>query len=354
MKFILPKKAVISLTILSLAVAGLLAGFENNLLSDLPFKKDLPLENYNLGGIEEDNHPLSIELMRKQSYPGSEIQIEQTLPDGSNYQQYIASYQSEGLKIYGLLTVPQGTKPKSGWPVIIFNHGYIPPEEYRTTERYQAYVDAFARNGYIVFKPDFRGHGNSEGQPTGTYYSPGYTIDVLNAASTLKKFKDADPERIGMWGHSMGGNLTLRSLVISRDIKAAVIWAGVVGSYEDLLERWRRRMPWMPSIREQSSMRPSRQKFIEMYGTPRENPQFWNSIDPIKFVSDIAAPIQLHHGTNDLSVPIEFSQNLAKLIQDQGKVVEFYEYAGGDHNLSGSHFALAAKRSVEFFDKYLK
>ncbi|NIO68452.1 MAG: hypothetical protein GTN71_05245, partial [Anaerolineae bacterium] len=104
-------------------------------------------------------HPLMIEVMRQQAYPGSEITIEETLDPGSNYDRYIASYLSEGLKIYALLTVPRGEKPESGWPVVLFNHGYIPPDQYRTTERYVAYVDAFARNGYIVFKSDYRGHG---------------------------------------------------------------------------------------------------------------------------------------------------------------------------------------------------
>ena len=117
-------------------------------------------------------NPLSIEFMRRQEYPGSDIVIEQTLAPGTNYNRYIASYQSEGLKIFALLTVPTGQKPKTGWPVVIFNHGYIPPTQYRTTERYVAYVDGFARNGYIVFKSDYRGHRSSEGSASGGYGSP--------------------------------------------------------------------------------------------------------------------------------------------------------------------------------------
>jgi hypothetical protein len=93
-------------------------------------------------------HSLAIEYMRRQTYPGSEITIEENLEPGSNYDRYIASYLSDGLRIYAFLTVPQGQKPDSGWPVVIFNHGYIPPEQYRTTERYVAYVDAFARRRY--------------------------------------------------------------------------------------------------------------------------------------------------------------------------------------------------------------
>jgi hypothetical protein len=158
----------------------------------------------------EEMHPLMVEYMRQQAYPGSDIVIEQTLAPGANYNRYIASYRSEGLKIYALLTVPFGEKPATGWPVIIFNHGFIPPEIYRTTERYVAYVDGFARNGYIVFRSDYRGHGFSEGESGSSRGSPGYTIDVLNAVASMKRYPNADPARIGMWGHSMGGLLTLR------------------------------------------------------------------------------------------------------------------------------------------------
>jgi len=185
-------------------------------------------------------HPLQIDVMRQRVYTGSDITIEETLDPGSNYDRYIASYLSDGLKIYALMTVPRSDKPETGWPVIIFNHGYIPPAQYRTTERYVAYVDGFARNGYIVLRPDYRGHGNSEGEASGGYGSPDYTVDVLNALGSIKRYKDADPDRIGMWGHSMGGQITLRSMVTVKDIKAGVIWAGVVAPYTDLLTRWRR------------------------------------------------------------------------------------------------------------------
>src|SRR5690606_20864978 len=124
--------------------------------------------------------PLSIEVLQTGIYPGSEIVVEEALSPGSNYDRYLTSYQSEGLKIYALLTIPRGTPPEGGWPAIVFNHGYIPPAQYRTTERYIAYTDAFSRNGYVLFRPDYRGHGNSEGEPAGGYGSNAYTIDVLN------------------------------------------------------------------------------------------------------------------------------------------------------------------------------
>ena len=241
--------------------------------------------------------------------------------------------------------------------MIIFNHGYIQPEQYRTTEKYIAYTDAFSRNGYIVFKSDYRGHGNSEGKPEGAYYSPAYTIDILNAVSSIKKYKDADAGRIGMWGHSMGGMVTLRSMVVTQDIKAGVIWAGVVASYEDITTNWRHpdlnTRPFIPSQREQVSRRPGRQELIASYGDFKTNPQFWQSIASISFVKDISGPIELHHGTSDEEVPLLFSQKLDEAMKNAGKPVEFYAYEGDNHNLS-NNLSVALQRSVEFFDKNLK
>ena len=296
-------------------------------------------------------HPLSIERMRADSYPGSEIVIEETLTSGSNYSRYYASYQSEGLTIYGLLTVPNGEKPATGWPVIVFNHGYIPPEVYKTTERYIAYVDMLARSGYIVFRTDYRGHDRSEGDARGAYSRPDYTIDVLNAVASIKAFPDADPERIGMWGHSMGGYITLRSMVVSEDTKAGVIWAGVVVSYPDLLTKWRRGdgAASIPTPRPNSW----RTTLFEQYGDWDENPEFWNAVSSNSYVADISGPVQLHHGTDDKDVPLEFSEILFYELLDEEQYVELYKYEGDNHNIS-NNFNLAMERTIAFFDRYVK
>lgn len=303
---------------------------------------------------------LAIASMREREYPGSELVIEQTLTPGSNYDRYIASYLSDDLKINALFTVPRGDKPASGWPVVIFNHGYIPPQQYRTTERYVAYVNAFARNGYIVLKSDYRGHDQSEGRASGGYGSPDYTVDVLNAVASIKRYPDADPNRIGMWGHSMGGQITLRSMVVSQDIKAGVIWAGVVASYPDLFTQWHRRTEAAgvdaaadAAATPATYRRGWRGDFTARYGSPEVNPEFWAAISPNSFLTDLTGPVQLHHGTNDHSVPIIFSESLAAQIEAVGGQVELYTYEGDDHNLSQS-LSQALGRSVEFFDRYVK
>ena len=318
-----------------------------------PTTTDTPIPTATPTATATPIHPLSIEYLRQQDYPGSELVIEQTLASGSNYDRYYASYDSEGLKQYGLLTVPRGEKPESGWPVIIFNHGFIPPNEYRTTERYVAYVDGFARSGYIVFRPDYRGHDQSEGAPTGAYGSPDYVIDVLNAAATLKQYPDADPQRIGMWGHSMGGWITLRAMVTDPDIKAGVIWGGVVGAYEDLLTGWRRGNRPAPTPDPNGSRGRWRNSLTSLYGSPESNPDFWRSLSANYFLDDLSGPIQLHHTQGDEEVPVEFSEILFNQGLDAGMPIELVTYPGDNHNISGN-FGAAMNQSVAFFDRWLK
>jgi dipeptidyl aminopeptidase/acylaminoacyl peptidase len=295
---------------------------------------------------------MAIETLRRGSYPGSPITLEEELDRGSNYRRYYASYFSEGLKIYALLTIPDGDAPAGGWPAILFNHGYIPPDVYRTTERYIAYVDRIARSGYIVFRIDYRGHDRSEGQPTGAYGDPGYFIDVMNALASLKQFPQANPSKLGIWGHSMGGYLALRAMVVSPDIKAAVIWAGVVASYPDLIYNWRRTGPTVtPSP--SSTGRGWRQQWLSRFGTPQENPGFWDAISANSYLADLSGPDQLHHGTADEDVPLQFSETLYEQVRLAGKYAEIYTYPGDNHNIS-NYFDLAMTRTIEFYDQYLR
>jgi dienelactone hydrolase len=295
-----------------------------------------------------DTHPLQIDAKRARDYPGSDISVEAVLDPGANYSRYYVSYLSDGLKIYALMTIPNGQKPPTGWPVVVFNHGYIPPDVYRTTERYVQYVDDIASSGYIVLKSDYRGHDRSEGTPGGAYTQDNYTTDVLNAVASVKRHPDADPNRIGMWGHSMGGYITLRSMVITKDIKAGVIWAGVVAPYPDIYTRWNSGAratvsgpgSWIYSLE-------------QAYGTVESNPGFWQSISANSYLKDLGGPIQIHTGTNDHDVPWQFSQILYDEMMAANQVAELYTYDGDNHNIS-NNFDTAMQRTIEFLDRYVK
>jgi len=286
-------------------------------------------------GLMEKNapHPLSIESLRNGEYPGSEITIEQTLDSGSNYSRYIASYKSEGLKIYALLTIPNGEKPETGWPVIIFNHGYIPPSQYQTTEGYISYVDYLARNGFVVFKIDLRGNGRSEGDPSGSYFSSAYTIDAISALKSLQKFEKVDPKRIGIWGHSNGGHIALAVLEITGKNYPTVLWAPVTAPFPYSV------LYYTDDIEDHGKL--LRKKLADF-----ERDYDAESYSVQNYLDLITAPILLQQGTADDQVPAKWNQGLAKKLKN----VEYVEYSGADHNLSLS-WNRAMQDAVDFFKK---
>lgn len=306
------------------------------------------------GGQFEIGSDLTIAALLEREITGSAITFEQQLANGASYEQHIVSYQSEGHKIYGLLTIPFGEAPADGYKAIVFNHGYIPPDIYRTTERYSAYVNTLASHGFVVFKIDMRGHGSSEGEATGTYFSPAYTIDAIAALKSLQTLDFVDPDGIGMWGHSMAGNLVLRAMLIEPDIKAGVIWAGAVYSYDDF-SKYRISDPSRsPSSNgEESPSRRRGQQLRETYGMPNTALPYWQAVSLTEHIEYLQAPVQLHHAVNDPVVNVGYSRDLSAVLLENDKLYEAYEYAGGGHNIDSPYFESAIVRTIAFFQKHL-
>lgn len=297
----------------------------------------------------EMGNELTIATLQAREIVGSAITFEQTLENGPNYAQYIASYLSEGNRIYGLLTVPFGDPPVGGYKAVVFNHGFIPPDTYRTTERYVAYVGTLASSGLVVFKIDLRGHGNSEGEASGSYFSPGYTVDAISALKSLQTLDFVDPQGIGMWGHSMAGNLVLRAMLIEPDVQAGVIWAGAVYSYDDLVRyaiddpsATRDFFDRSPGFRRGREIR-------DFYGQPNLDVPFWRAVSLTENLEALRAPLQVHHAVNDDVVNIGYSIDLAAALAAQNKVHEFYRYDSGGHNIGAPAFTDAMQRTIAFF-----
>lgn len=291
---------------------------------------------------KKEFYQMGIEALRQGNYPGGEFVIEKTLSNGSKFKRMIAAYQSEGLKINGLLMVPLAEKPEGGFPAVLFVHGYIPPDIYDTVESYPTYPYYLARNGFVVFKPDLRGHDESEGEPVSSHHSEKNLIDTLNALAYLKNYEAVDPGRIGYWGHSNGGQIGLRAVLIDKGIKAASFWAGVVGRYETMFE----------TLVDEISFLDKENPLTLQHGLPSEGGEFWNQVEPYNYLDEIGIPIEIQHGTNDDSVPIALSLELKEALEAIGKEVEYHEYRGDDHNI-GNNANAAWQRSNDFFKKHL-
>lgn len=294
---------------------------------------------------------VTIPFLRKREYK-STLGEQQEYAQNGTYTSYLTSYTSDGFKVNGLLTKPTGDMPEGGWPAIVFVHGYIPPAQYTTTGQYADYVDYLARNGFVVFKIDLRGHGNSEGQAGGGYFGADYIADSLNARSALQNSDFVNADKIGFWGHSMAGNVLLRSLAIKPEIPAAVIWAGAVYSYEDREKYGINDTSFTPSANPTGVSR--RQRLTEMHGQASSGGAFWKDMAPTNFLQDLKGAIEVHHAVDDNVVNIGYARDLMKLLDKTSVPHELHEYPSGGHNINGASFNNAMERSVLFFNKYLK
>lgn len=300
-------------------------------------------------------NPLATSTLRARRYDADPPRIERTITKDFAYTKHLVSYISDGLKIYGVMAVPEGETPPGGWPYIMLNHGYIPPVEYDNTAKYVAYIDTLARGGFVVFMSDYRGHGASEGTAEGGYFAPGYTIDVLHAISAVKKMKEVNPSKLFLWGHSMGAHVSMRVRSLEPAVKGTVLWAGVVGSYPMIYKEFFDRPRNSEGSPEQRlRWNSNRLRMIREHGTPSSSLWYWKSIDPMTTVAEILSPIQIHHGESDQTVPVAVGTLFAAELADAKVAHELYLYPTEDHNINGPSFGAAMSRTIEFFRAQLK
>ncbi len=294
---------------------------------------------------------MTIPYLRNREYK-STLGSREVAYESANYTAYLTNYTSDGLRVNGLLTIPHGQTPQKGWPAIVFVHGYIPPATYETNgQAYSSYVDYLARSGFVVFKIDLRGHGNSEGEAGGGYFGSDYVVDTLNAYSALQSSSFVNSRAIGLWGHSMAGNIITRSMAVRPDIPAGVIWAGAVYSYTDMQKYGIQDSSYSPS--HLSGRMNRRRELFEKVGSPSAESPFWRTVAPIYYLHDLKGAIQIHHAQDDSVVNMGYSEELAHDLDRANVPHEFFKYRSGGHDIEGESFSLAMQRTVDFFHTHL-
>src|SRR3989344_1033007 len=271
---------------------------------------------------EPQGEPDSISLpaLAEKELDGNSLTLGKVLAGNSAYTRYYSTYNSGRFKISGIMNVPTGKGP---FPVLILNHGHIDTAVYTNGRGLKREQDYLARRGYVVLHPDYRNHADSDKDPDDEYSLRfSYTEDVINAVLAVKNsgFSFVDPERIGMLGHSMGGGIAQNVMVDKPDlVKAFVLFAPVSSQYRDNFEKWVQRRAEIADV------------IIREHGTPESNPSFWDNVSPINFLDRVVAPVQIHHGTADQSVPLAWSQKLDDALERTGAEHQLYVYYGEPH-----------------------
>lgn len=283
--------------------------------------------------------PYTIEGLRARDYPGGTIEILEELAATEAYTRYLIAYPSDGLTITGILQVPYGEGP---FPVVVLNHGYIPPEQYVSGSDTWRPADYLARRGFLTLAPDFRGWaGSDEGED---FFRGGLVVDALNLVSSLDSLPQAAPERVGMWGHSMGGGVTSKAIVVDPRIKAAVLYAPVSAHEADVMEKWGREML------ERADEEDPR---WQLYREAIENPEWLERASPIGYLNAVTAAVEIHQGTADTVTPPEWAEAIHEALVAAGADVAYYSYPGQNHALEGKAWTLFLERITAFYEQEL-
>ncbi|MCF7906187.1 alpha/beta fold hydrolase [Candidatus Gracilibacteria bacterium] len=289
----------------------------------------------------------SFHSLMDQDFEGTDFTVGGLLEEYDTHKSYYATYRSNGLKISGTLHVPRGKGP---FPVLVLNHGYFPPESYTNGYGFGREQKYFARHGYVVLHIDYRGYGYSDDDPSALgrqrWGYAGYTTDTINAILALQNanLPFTDMSRVGMFGHSLGGAVTLNAITAKPDlIDAAVIWGSSSGDYQKNFEQWSRR----------GLSAEAQEIFEEHFGSIDESESF-RALSAQTYFDRIQTPISMHHGTADDDVPLEWSHSTRDILESLGKEVEYHEYPEAGHVFWGEYWDQAVENSREFFDEYLK
>jgi dienelactone hydrolase len=269
----------------------------------------------------EPVNPYSLDALAARQYGQGELRVEYPWHNEPEFTRYYITYDSDGLNIHGFVNIPTGKGP---FPVVIALHGYIPADEYETLDYSTRYADAIARKGYIVLHPNLRNYppSDSPGRVRGDNAS-GYTIDVMNLLAHVREeagqpdsiFENADLSRMGIWGHSMGGGISLRVISLVPEIKAAVLYAAVTQRYTN-----------------------------ESAG--------YEVID----LESSDAEYSVHHGTADPTVSVSWSYQFCDQLEEMGKPHECFFYEDAPHTFIrlGQDEPVFIKRTIDFYNRLLK
>lgn len=281
----------------------------------------------------------TIEYLRRRTYGGGNIEVVEMIEDNGSFTRYLIRYPSDGLTIYGFANVPKGAGP---FPILVVIHGYANMADYETLDYTTDAADRLTQAGYIVLHPNLRNYPPSD--QGDNLFRVGMAVDVLNLIALIKSggtlselSTTASPDQIGLWGHSQGGNIVLRVLAVSSDVKAAVLYAALTGDETKNSALLSGIVTDDPFLQTELATLPT----------------VLQSISPAYYYTNIMAPIQLYHGTHDSTVPFGWAQETCGSLQSAGVTVNCIYYTDEGHTFRSRVADDFYSTQIEFYRTYL-
>ncbi len=269
--------------------------------------------------------PLSIEALRRRSFQPSEIRLHRAIERNDEYTQYLMAHDSDGLRITGVAALPHGRGP---FPVVVLNHGYVFPANYETGDGTRAVSDALARRGFITLASDYRGLGGSDDDhPLNFGIRFEFAVDVLNLVAGMASIPEARTDNVGMWGHSLGSNVSLRAAAVNPLVGPIALWAPISPWIDEIASYYR-----LPTFDESEDLR--------------------GALSPGNHLRYLRGPVTIHHGEADRVIPAAWARRLHAELLAAGVESELRLHPGLGHYLDLAAQTVV-RQTADFFTEHL-
>jgi dipeptidyl-peptidase-4 len=241
----------------------------------------------------------------------------------------------DGTELYGRIIKPANFRAGEKYPAVVTVYGGPGAQEIRNAWEGADWSQVLAARGFVVWKMDNRGSaGRGHAFETPLYRRFGKTelADQLEGVRYLLAQGYVDPARVGIYGWSYGGFMTLYSLLNAPD----VFRAGIAGAP---VTNWRN----YDTI------------YTERYlGLPAENAEGYRASSAVEYASKLKAKLLILHNLEDDNVLFQNSAQMAEALEQAGKIFHMVVYPGKSHGVTGPLYRQLLEETTDFFEKNLK
>ena len=250
-------------------------------------------------------------------------------------------WRSDRFNVQGFLLYPRDFRSGTRYPMIVLVHGGPAAAVASTFLSAQSQQAALSRAGYFVFMPNPRGsfgQGEAFTRANIKDFGHGDLRDVMAGVDSVIARYPVDPRRLGLTGWSYGGYMTMWAVTQTQRFRAAVAGAGISDwlSYtgENGISEW----------------------MVPYFGTTvYENPAVYARSSPMNYIAHARTPMLIVVGERDAECPAPQSFEYWRGLQHEGVKTQLVVYPDeGHHFADPAHQADVLRRSIAWFDSYLK